>query len=151
VSVKFDTPRQLKYDLYIAVMKRNKVFSEYDHVTIHHPGIKKLAEPDYEVEGSIIILTLPPVYEKNDIYGNVHLEGEEEERDIIGYCIRLVSGGLEKEEKVANVKGQITKHIWVSPGTWELTVGAYDSTVNSKFNSELFEETFSVPINIEVT
>lgn len=151
MTVKFDCPKQVEYDLYIAAMTRDKVFSEYDHVKIHYPGIRQLEIPDVEVDGSFIIVTFPPAYEINDIYGTLHGAEEFVERDIIGYVVRLTAGGVIRGEKFNIDKSGITRNIWAPTGTWDLTIGAYDCTANSTTNTALFEATFSEPVIVEIT
>ena len=149
-----NAPRQDEYTFYIAAMDNSGNYSEINEVTVQHPGIAQLPQPEVQRFFEAFVIEMPEVltkFSKNQVYPDNSLI---EEKDILGYVIRLdrVDTAQEGEKSFIEKKvpaGKSSEMIEVpAKSQWELTIGAYDSVYHPDYNSTLFENTFSEPLAI---
>lgn len=149
-----NAPRQDEYTFYIAAMDNSGNYSEVNEVTVQHPGIAQLPQPEVQRFFEAFVIEMPEVltkFSKNQVYPDNSLI---EEKDILGYVIRLdrVDTAQEGEKSFIEKKvpaGKSSEMIEVpAKSEWEITIGAYDSVYHPDYNATLFESTFSEPLAI---
>ena len=152
---RFNNPERTNYEFYLAAKNSQGTYSEHNVLNIQHQGIQKLSQPDIQEYFQSLEITLPPVYQITDIYG----EPSNETKEILGYVLRMERIDVPdtdsdydfREEKLPINEYDNNKVVDIPANSeWEITVGAYDSVVNSntdeKYNRTLFEDTFSDPV-----
>ena len=144
---RFENPRQKEYTFYLAAMNTQGTYSEPNSITVYHQGILKLSQPTVNEYFQSLEIILPPVYKIRDIEGNNI--GGNEFKEILGYVLRMERLDDEgfKEEKLPINEYENSKIVDIPAGSeWEITIGAYDSVINSEYNEQDFENTFSDPV-----
>ncbi|MFW6002704.1 MAG: hypothetical protein ACOCQD_05125, partial [archaeon] len=146
-------PRKTEYTFYIAAKDKNGNYSQSNKVTVQHPGIQKLQQPDVKVFFEAFVIELPDVltkFSKQEVYP---FNNNTEVKDLLGYVVRLKrlddGEGDDFEDEIEKTFLPKSKGVTVevpSKSQWEITVGAFDSVYHPDHNPELFESTFSDPL-----
>ncbi len=162
-SWRFDRPRKPMYTMYLAARDRSDNWTIPQPVTLWHPGIAQLDEPEIDKYPSALQVELPQAYDKYELLTGEEKE-EPEKKEILGYVVRVeeVDAPPDKDEIVKERWIPITEvegaEIFKLPAgrTFEVTVGAFDSVVHpidpekpdewTQENEDLFEATFSEPV-----